>query len=134
MPESPTSALVTLPPSTTSSSKIPITDIVSGIKSEDVKPRVDRPWPEFTDEETEQFPAVTRRNFWCIQRHQARGRCHCALVLSCAIKLTRPSTALRSAYTARRRNAKLGGAQGSSRYVLLQARISAEGRGWIDRG
>ncbi|GFZ43441.1 hypothetical protein JCM24511_01161 [Saitozyma sp. JCM 24511] len=32
-----------------------------------------RPWPEFTDEEVDKFPAVGKRNFWCIQRHQARA-------------------------------------------------------------
>ena len=31
------------------------------------------PWG-FDEEDLEMFPALKRRNFWCIQRHQARGK------------------------------------------------------------
>ena len=31
------------------------------------------PW-NFTREELERFPALRSRNFWCVQRHQARGK------------------------------------------------------------
>lgn len=31
------------------------------------------PWG-FEQEDLERFPALRRRNFWCIQRHQARGK------------------------------------------------------------
>ena len=31
------------------------------------------PWG-FEKEDLERFPALKRRNFWCIQRHQARGK------------------------------------------------------------
>ena len=31
------------------------------------------PW-DFTQDELRMFPALQKRNFWCIQRHQARGR------------------------------------------------------------
>ena len=31
------------------------------------------PWG-FASEDLERFPALKRRNFWCIQRHQARGK------------------------------------------------------------
>jgi len=31
------------------------------------------PWG-FEDEDLDRFPALKRRNFWCIQRHQARGK------------------------------------------------------------
>ena len=30
------------------------------------------PWG-FSEEDLTRFPALRRRNFWCIQRHQARG-------------------------------------------------------------
>lgn len=30
------------------------------------------PWG-FDREDLERFPALKRRNFWCVQRHQARG-------------------------------------------------------------
>lgn len=30
------------------------------------------PWG-FGEDELEKFPALKKRNFWCIQRHQARG-------------------------------------------------------------
>lgn len=32
----------------------------------------DGPW-DFSPEDLNRFPALRRRNFWCIQRHQARG-------------------------------------------------------------
>ena len=31
------------------------------------------PWG-FSEDDLERFPALRKRNFWCIQRHQARGR------------------------------------------------------------
>lgn len=34
------------------------------------------PW-EFSDDELERFPSLRQRNFWCIQRHQARGTNRC---------------------------------------------------------
>lgn len=34
------------------------------------------PWG-FSDEELERFPALRKRNFWCVQRHQATGQYHC---------------------------------------------------------
>lgn len=38
-------------------------------------------WSEFTPEEIDRFPALKKRNFWCIQRHQATGGC-CARACS----------------------------------------------------
>jgi len=43
-------------PLTAGSSKIPI------------------PTWNFSIQELERFPALRRRNFWCVQRHQARGK------------------------------------------------------------
>jgi hypothetical protein len=37
------------------------------------------PWG-FEKEDLERFPALKRRNFWCIQRHQARGK-FCVLII-----------------------------------------------------
>jgi hypothetical protein len=34
------------------------------------------PWG-FEKEDLDRFPALKRRNFWCIQRHQARGKLLC---------------------------------------------------------
>lgn len=31
------------------------------------------PWG-FGDDDLEKFPALKKRNFWCVQRHQARGK------------------------------------------------------------
>jgi hypothetical protein len=32
---------------------------------------------DFSSDELMSFPALRKRNFWCIQRHQARGVCLC---------------------------------------------------------
>jgi hypothetical protein len=50
-------------------------DSKEGVEGGVTGPGNGRPWPEFTDEEVDKFPAVGKRNFWCIQRHQARGGC-----------------------------------------------------------
>lgn len=38
------------------------------------QPHIASPW-DFSQEELRMFPALCKRNFWCVQRHQARGAC-----------------------------------------------------------
>lgn len=40
--------------------------------AEQVESLIASPW-DFSQDELKMFPALCRRNFWCIQRHQARG-------------------------------------------------------------
>jgi hypothetical protein len=40
--------------------------------AEPVPGKLSSPW-DFSQEELRRFPALQKRNFWCIQRHQARG-------------------------------------------------------------
>lgn len=45
----------------------------------EAEPWIVSPW-DFSQEDLAMFPALCRRNFWCIQRHQARGECCAAWV------------------------------------------------------
>lgn len=47
-------------------------DPVTVLASPDVTKAENGPWG-FSKEDLERFPALRKRNFWCIQRHQARG-------------------------------------------------------------
>lgn len=42
------------------------------------------PWG-FDEKDIERFPALKRRNFWCMQRHQARGQAHPLLPGLCSV-------------------------------------------------
>lgn len=37
------------------------------------KPDVEREWEGFSKDVLEKWPALKKRNFWCIQRHSATG-------------------------------------------------------------
>lgn len=38
------------------------------------KPDVEREWEGFSKDVLEKWPALKKRNFWCIQRHSATGQ------------------------------------------------------------
>jgi hypothetical protein len=53
-------------------------------------------WEEFSPEELDRWPALSRRNFFCVQRHQATGEhCDAALLLPSA-SLTSPRRSTRT--------------------------------------
>jgi len=73
-------------------------------------PRLESPW-DFTQDEVQTFPALRKRNFWCIQRHQARG--DWPVLLLAGGELTVCSVALRSADAAGWNDDVLGYSKGT---------------------
>lgn len=51
-----------------------ILDTIESHVSDTEKAEADNIWPEFSEEDLIDFPALRQRNFWCIQRHQATGK------------------------------------------------------------
>ena len=45
-------------------------------------------WEQFSPEEIERYPALKKRNFFCVQRHQATGM-HCSATVHDAPKLSK---------------------------------------------